>query len=288
MQQLKPLQHDDHCVACGVELPAGTRAYWRETDRVARCVYCQAGQAERRAEPTHNRRATDPPSGPEPSEPSTGDQPLNSVGVAGRSAQRQHERRAARELERKEEAAKATPTVQITPESQPTRAWKIGAEGERRAAEVLDKVRGIRVLHDRRVPGSLANIDHIAVGPAGVFVIDSKNYSCRLEFRRGIARPTDVRLYFNNRKRLKLFDGVRSQTEVVTTALGDEFRDVPVQGVLCFVGSDWGLRGRAKVIRGIKVLCLAELADFVSADGPFAYQDTGIAKRLQSHLRPAV
>jgi Nuclease-related domain len=36
------------------------------------------------------------------------------------------------------------------------------------------------VLHDLAVPGSHANIDHLAIGPGGVFVIDSKLYTGRL------------------------------------------------------------------------------------------------------------
>jgi hypothetical protein len=36
------------------------------------------------------------------------------------------------------------------------------------------------VLHDLAVPGSRANLDHLAIGPGGVFVIDSKQYRGRL------------------------------------------------------------------------------------------------------------
>jgi hypothetical protein len=36
------------------------------------------------------------------------------------------------------------------------------------------------VLHDLAVPGSAANLDHLAIGPGGVFVIDSKQYRGRL------------------------------------------------------------------------------------------------------------
>jgi len=32
------------------------------------------------------------------------------------------------------------------------------------------------VLHDRAIPGSRANIDHIGIGPTGVWVIDTKRY----------------------------------------------------------------------------------------------------------------
>jgi hypothetical protein len=66
--------------------------------------------------------------------------------------------------------------------SQPTRAWRDGARGERATARRLQRLErcGYVVLHDLQVPGSHANLDHVAVGPAGVFVIDSKRYSGRL------------------------------------------------------------------------------------------------------------
>jgi nuclease-like protein len=37
------------------------------------------------------------------------------------------------------------------------------------------------VLHDVAVPGSRANIDHLAIGPGGIFVVDSKQYRGRLQ-----------------------------------------------------------------------------------------------------------
>jgi hypothetical protein len=59
-----------------------------------------------------------------------------------------------------------------------TIAWRRGAEGERRTARLLGPLerQGWAVLHDLAVPGSRANLDHLIIGPGGVFVIDSKNY----------------------------------------------------------------------------------------------------------------
>jgi Nuclease-related domain len=37
------------------------------------------------------------------------------------------------------------------------------------------------VLHDLAVPGSAANLDHLVIGPGGLFVIDSKQYRGRLQ-----------------------------------------------------------------------------------------------------------
>jgi hypothetical protein len=61
-------------------------------------------------------------------------------------------------------------------------AWRRGVVGERRTARLLDPLerQGWVVLHDLAVPGSRANIDHLAIGPGGVFVIDSKQYRGRL------------------------------------------------------------------------------------------------------------
>jgi hypothetical protein len=62
-------------------------------------------------------------------------------------------------------------------------AWRRGAAGERRTARLLGPLerRGWAVLHDLAVPRSRANIDHLVIGPAGVFVIDSKQYRGRLK-----------------------------------------------------------------------------------------------------------
>jgi hypothetical protein len=54
--------------------------------------------------------------------------------------------------------------------------------GERRTARLLGPLKrhGRAILHDLAVPGSRANIDHLVIGPGGVFVVDSKQYRGRL------------------------------------------------------------------------------------------------------------
>jgi hypothetical protein len=55
--------------------------------------------------------------------------------------------------------------------------WRRGADGERLTAKQLRKLRsrGWHAVHDRQ--GRFGNLDHIVVGPAGVFLLDSKNLS---------------------------------------------------------------------------------------------------------------
>jgi len=62
-------------------------------------------------------------------------------------------------------------------------AWRRGAAGERRTARLLGQLErhGWAVLHDLALPGSRANLDHLVIGPGGVFVVDSKQYRGRLQ-----------------------------------------------------------------------------------------------------------
>lgn len=56
--------------------------------------------------------------------------------------------------------------------------WRRGADGERNTALLLDALSRRRwaVMHDRALPGSRSNIDHLVVGPTGVWLVDSKSY----------------------------------------------------------------------------------------------------------------
>lgn len=52
--------------------------------------------------------------------------------------------------------------------------------------------------HDRRIPPTRANIDHIVIAPTGVYVIDAKNYTGRaqLSIKGGIFCPRVEKLMF--------------------------------------------------------------------------------------------
>jgi hypothetical protein len=117
----------------------------------------------------------------------------------------------------------------------PTRtelAWGKGAQGERVVGAALDALSNdaVRVMHDRLIPGSRANIDHVAVTPAGVFTVDAKRYAGRLEVR---ARGKEI--WIKGRNRSKLLEQARHQTETVRSVLERAgLERVPVVPVLCF------------------------------------------------------
>lgn len=68
--------------------------------------------------------------------------------------------------------------------------WEKGAEGESQTAAALGHLGGEWThWHDLEWPGRrFANIDHLVVGPSGIFVIDSKNWSGTLTVKNNVLR----------------------------------------------------------------------------------------------------
>jgi len=53
-----------------------------------------------------------------------------------------------------------------------------GIQGEERVAQELSYLNDeFLLLNDLMLPGSKGNLDHVVVGPTGVFIVETKNYS---------------------------------------------------------------------------------------------------------------
>jgi hypothetical protein len=104
------------------------------------------------------------------------------------------------------------------------RAWRIGADGEERTARLLAplEAEGFVILHDRRLPGRRENVDHVVIGPPGVFVVETKSYEGRIRVRRG-------ELFIGGRRKNGFIDQVERQREAVSAVLGG----VEVRAVIC-------------------------------------------------------
>ncbi|XPP26826.1 MAG: nuclease-related domain-containing protein [Leucobacter sp.] len=156
-------------------------------------------------------------------------------------------------------------------EQSSTRVWAQGAAGEVAVGRYLDGLVGpdSAVLHDRRIPGSRANIDHLVVTPAGVWVVDTKRYLNKRPERYSegglFGFGATVGLKVGGRKRDGLIDGMLRQIEHVRATVGEA---VPVRGVLCFIDADWPLIGGDFSVRGVRVLWPKRLKrDFEAARG---------------------
>jgi hypothetical protein len=106
-------------------------------------------------------------------------------GQPGASARAEFERRRRRDASarRRRFGRVLAPVVALVIGIRPSTArWRVGGEAEERVGRLLSAAVGDAgvVLHDRAVPGGRANIDHIAVVPSGVWVIDTKRYHGRV------------------------------------------------------------------------------------------------------------
>jgi hypothetical protein len=238
------LRYAGLCRVCGRELPARSEAIYERLRKTVRCVEC-------------------------PSEAS-------GAGVAGASARREYERRKARDEARLRErwGRLGGLALMLSDEKRSTRNWSTGAIGEERLGTRLDSLvsETVAVLHDRRVPGSKANIDHIAITQAGVWVIDAKRYKGRpeLKIEGGLLRPRVEKLVVGRRDCTGLVDGVLKQVDLVRDVVGD----LPVTGALCFVEADWPLIGGTFATRGVQVLWPRRLTKLL-VDGEGSPRDSG-------------
>lgn len=255
--------------ACGTVLEVGMRAAY---DDARRRVICDGCLAQRK------RPSVSPPPTPPPS------------GVAGASAVREYERRVAR---RHAETASMKRGLRRfvrkhTPPPSSTQVWLKGAAGERRVADVIDALapQDVYALHDRGVPRSRANIDHVAITASGVYVVDAKNYPrATLAVRRegGWGRPVQETLLVRGRQRNDLLAGLARQLFSVEEALhaNPGLAQVPVHGVLCFVGANWPLFPLTMSVAGIPVVGPKDLRRQLLAEGDV---DVELRYRAYCHL----
>jgi len=100
----------------------------------------------------------------------------------------------------------------------------------------------LRLLHDRRIPGSKANTDHLAVAPNGVYVIDAKRYRGRpqLNIQGGLLSPRVEKLMVDGRDCAKVVNGMIKQVDLVRDVID---AGLPVRGVV-FIGEAAERRSR--------------------------------------------
>jgi hypothetical protein len=267
-EKLMRLRFDGVCRVCGIALPAKTEAVYERSSKTVRCA----------------RHVESPSDG-------RGGEAVIEPGIPGASARREFERRKAlREQRIRDKYPRLGGLIHaLGDEPQSTTAWDKGARGEERLGKRLNELSSDRlhVLHDRRIPGSRANIDHLVVTPTGVYVIDPKRYAGRphLRVEGGLLRPRVEKLIVGTRDCTKMVKGVLRQIDVVKGVIGEA---VPVHGVLCFIDSDWPLLGGSFTTGGVEVLWPKKLYPKLRTDGPFGIETvTEMHSRLASALPPA-
>jgi len=163
-----------------------------------------------------------------------------------------------------------------------------GAVGERKVEAALDAIASdsIRVLHDRRIPGSSANIDHVVITPGAIWVIDAKRYTGRplLRVEGGIIRPRTESLKVGGRDRTNLVEGVLGQAARVCTVVSGN----PIRPALCFVDADWPLLGAAFTVRTVEVVWPKRLVERILSTSSGPIDVDAVATAAAARFRPAV
>jgi hypothetical protein len=166
--------------------------------------------------------------------------------------------------------------LRFRPSEQVT-TWRRGAEGERRTARLLDRLTrdDYVVFHDLAVPGSPANVDHLVIGPSGVFVIDSKQWTG------SIHQGTDGLVWHNHYRLDRTLETVGWEAQQVSRLLGGR-----AAALLCVHGAyvhGGGLHAQGVAIVPAHLLRSALGYDRVLSDADVAL----LATTAWTSLRPA-
>jgi hypothetical protein len=255
MSGTRRLRYPGRCVGCGVALPAGSVARWDPATRRVTCGDCLAREAAAAGA-------------------------LPDVGVAGGSARREYERRQGR---REKQVRDAHPwlgelILALSEDPQHVRAFGVGAAGETALGRELDELTAGRdavTVHDRRITRPRGQIDHVAVGPSGVFVIDAKNYTGMVAIRgTGFLGLGEARLFVGRRDVSALAGKMTRQVDAVRGALAGlpEAAGVPVTPVLAFVDAEWPLFRAPDEYEGVLIEGEGSTCRLVAGDGPLPWE----------------
>lgn len=221
------------CRRCGVRVGPGDDVLWSSRRRAVTCARCSRSHSPR----LPVRSVADP------------------YRAAGGGALREYRRRRARRADRlRQRFGQLGTLLSVVTEPTHLRVWSRGARGEqvvarRLAARLVDA--DVVLLHDRRLPQGRANFDHIAIGPAGVLVIDTKNL--RGSVRRA-GHGSGQRLCVGDHDRTTLVTAAQRQARSLARVLAAEgFAHVPVRAALCLARPhSLGLRS-STTVRGVLV-----------------------------------
>jgi hypothetical protein len=130
-------------------------------------------------------------------------------------------------------------------------------------------------FHDLAMPHSPANLDHLVLGPSGVFVIDSK------QWRGQVHQSSDGLIWHNHYRLDRTLTTIRWQAETLGRLLG-----VPVAPLVCVHDAhihDGGLRAQ-----GVAIVPAALLRSALGYDQVLSEVDIErYAATARTRLRPA-
>jgi hypothetical protein len=246
------------CCLCHAPLAVGTRARWDSRAHTFTCADCLTGKGAVQGGPAG--------------------------GSAAVEAERRRRDQADQQARRKREhPLRARVSLALSPEPDAGREYAAGALGEARLGALLDGLRvvGAITLHDRKLPRSKANLDHLVITAAGVWVIDAKRAGGPLSFAaRGRPGPRQA-VVVQGRPQSTLLTKLQGQVDRVIQALAAAGVDeVPVRGALCFVDAQPVEGQRPVEARGLLLTWSEQLQPVLLESGPYDDEDKAALLRL--------
>lgn len=163
------------------------------------------------------------------------------------------------------------------------------ADGTNPIQTRLDTTDYVLALHHRAAAGRRAVIDHIAVGPAGVYVVDSGFVGAMtVESRRSVdeGEPRED-LFVGRQVQSQLLGSVAARVGTVGAVLEDAgLEDVPVIPVLCLLQSAPVLLERHLTVGGVHVVGPRGLAVLTATPGSFHAEQRSTLHAFLDHALP--
>jgi len=256
------LRYPASCAVCRINLSRGSEAIWDSATKEVTCLACGTDEA-----------------------------PFDS-GMPGASASAEADRRRDYRVERarRQYGDHAAAVAEDVAEREIAASWRKGSAGESKLAAYIAREVGdtVLALHDRVIPGTKGNIDHIYVASTGIWVVDSKSYQGRVAKREvGPLWRRDNEVFVGGRNRTRLAKGVEWQVDAVIAALrpDPDLKGVEVNAALCFVDSEWGLLDSPFQVGNVWVLYPAALKKRLKKSGRLPVERRRrIARRLDLSL----
>jgi hypothetical protein len=161
--------------------------------------------------------------------------------------------------------------------SKQARTWQRGAAGERHTAHLLRRLvrDGYVIFHDLALPGSDANVDHLVIGPTGVFVIDSKQWTGQVH------QSTDGLAWHNHYRLDRTLETVCWEAETIGRLLGAR-----TAALVCVHGAH--VQGGGLDVQGVAIVPATRLRDALGDDRVLSDADVDLlATATRMRLQPA-
>ena len=147
------------------------------------------------------------------------------------------------------------------------RALRLGSEGEKAVGQYLERLReqGYQVFHDVLGPGF--NVDHVLIGPAGAYTVETKTHSMPVRGNAKIAFDGEKLLVDGFEPDRDPIVQAKAQASWLRTLLNESTgRKLAVRPVILFPG--WFVEQGKGTTRDVWVLEPKALPSFLSQEAP--------------------